>query len=108
MALNLPDAPELVTPGDLGDELASFVRAMRANNMSPNTILAYGGAVRQFGRWLLANDQPTTVARIEPRHIVLQGCPPASSGHRHAPETPTSRPAVYSVPVRGAPLCRSS
>ena len=44
------DAPELVTPGDLGDELASFIRAMRANNVSPNTILAYGGAVRQFGQ----------------------------------------------------------
>ena len=48
VALNLADAPELVTPGDLGDELASFVRAMRASNVSPNTILAYGGAVRQF------------------------------------------------------------
>ena len=34
---------ELVTPGDLGDELAAFTRAMRANNVSPNTILAYGG-----------------------------------------------------------------
>lgn len=69
MAVNLPDAPELVTPGDLGDELASFVRAMRANNVSPNTILAYGGAVRQFGRWLLERDYPTTVAEIEPRHV---------------------------------------
>ena len=49
MAVNLPDAPELVTPGDLRDELASFVRAMQATNVSPNTILAYGGAVRQFG-----------------------------------------------------------
>ena len=44
MAVNLADAPELVTPGDLGDELASFIRAMRAANVSPNTILAYGGA----------------------------------------------------------------
>ena len=44
VASNLADAPELVTAGDLGDELASFIRAMRANNVSPNTILAYGGA----------------------------------------------------------------
>ncbi len=54
MAVNLADTPELVTPGNLGDELASFIRAMRANNVSPNTIIAYGGAVRQFGRWQLA------------------------------------------------------
>lgn len=50
MAVNLAEAPELVTPGDLGDELASFTRSMRAQNVSPNTILAYGGAVRHFGR----------------------------------------------------------
>ena len=45
------------------------MRAMRANNVSPNTILAYGGAVRQFGRWLMDHDYPTDVAAIEPRHV---------------------------------------
>jgi site-specific recombinase XerD len=65
----IPDAPELITPGDLGDELASFTRAMRANNVSPNTILAYGTAVRLFGTWLMEHDYPTSVDAIEPRHI---------------------------------------
>lgn len=60
---------ELVTPGDLGDELASFTRSMRSNNVSPNTILAYGGAVRQFGVWLLEHGYSTTVADIEPAWI---------------------------------------
>ncbi len=69
MTVTLAEPVELVTPGDLGDELASFVRAMRANNVSPNTILAYGGAVRAFGRWLLDHDQPTSVSKIEPRHV---------------------------------------
>lgn len=88
MAVNLADAPELVTPGDLGDELASFIRAQRANNVSPNTILAYGGAVRQLGRWLLAHDLPTTVAKIEPRHIedwigsILETSKPATAHNR--------------------------
>lgn len=88
MALNLADAPELVTPGDLGDELASFVRAMRANNVSPNTILAYGGAVRQFGRWLLARDYPTNIGAIEPRHVedwigsILEVSKPATAHNR--------------------------
>lgn len=88
MAVNLPDAPELVTPGDLGDELASFVRSQRANNISPNTILAYGGAVRQFGRWLLAHNLPTTVAKIEPRHVedwigsILETSKPATAHNR--------------------------
>ena len=88
MAVNLAEAPELVTPGDLGDELASFVRAMRANNVSPNTILAYGGAVRQFGRWLLVHDYPTSVAQLEPRHVeewmgsILETSKPATAHNR--------------------------
>jgi site-specific recombinase XerD len=69
VTITVPEPVELVTPGDLGDELASFVRAMRAKNVSPNTILAYGGAVRQFGRWLLDHDYPTSVREIEPRHV---------------------------------------
>jgi site-specific recombinase XerD len=69
VAVNLSEAPELVTPGDLGDELASFTRAMRAANVSPNTILAYGGAVRQFGTWLLERGFTTDVRAIEARHV---------------------------------------
>jgi site-specific recombinase XerD len=72
----------------LGDDLASFVRAMCANNISPNTILSYGGAVRQFGRWLMAHDYPTTVAEIEPRHVeewigpLLESGAPATAHNR--------------------------
>ena len=82
------DAPELVTPGDLGDLLASFTRSMRANNVSPNTILAYGGAVRQFGHWLMDHDYPTDVNRIEARHIeewigsILETSKPATAHNR--------------------------
>ncbi len=67
--VTIPEPVELVTPGDLGDELASFVRAMRANNISPNTILAYGGAVRQFGQWLLDDDLTTDIDAIRPMHV---------------------------------------
>lgn len=61
---------------------------MRANNISPNTILAYGGAVRQFGRWLVDHDYPTVIAKIEPRHIeqwmgeLLQTNMPATAHNR--------------------------
>lgn len=65
----MTDPYELVTPGDLGDELAAFTRAMRATNVSPNTILAYTGAVAQFGAWLMEHGLPTSVADIQPRHV---------------------------------------
>lgn len=82
------DVPELVTSGDLGDELASFIRAMRAANVSPNTILAYGGAVRQFGTWLMAHGYSTAVRAIETRHVeewiasILERSKPATAHNR--------------------------
>lgn len=88
VAVSLPDTPELVTPGNLGDELASFIRAQRANNVSPNTILAYGGAVRQFGRWLMDHDYPTDLDKIEARHVeewiasLLETSKPATAHNR--------------------------
>ena len=88
MSATLPEAIELVTPGDLGDELASFIRAMRANNVSPNTITAYGGAVRQFGLWLLEQDYPTDLDAIERRHVedwissILEHRKPATAHNR--------------------------
>jgi site-specific recombinase XerD len=88
VAANLADEPQLVTPGNLGDELASFVRSMRHNNVSPNTIHAYGGAVRQFGRWLLERGYPTEVEAIEPRHVeewiasILETNKPATAHNR--------------------------
>ena len=88
MSVTVPEGVQLVTPGDLGDELASFIRAMRANNVSPNTITAYGGAVRQFGLWLLDNDYPTDLAAIERRHVedwissILEHRKPATAHNR--------------------------
>lgn len=88
MAVNVSDPVAVVTPGDLGDELASFVRAMRANNVSPNTVLAYGGAVRQFAEWLMAHGQPTDVGSITPRHVedwigaLLESRKPATAHNR--------------------------
>jgi site-specific recombinase XerD len=72
----------------MGDELASFIRAQRANNVSPNTILAYGGAVRQFGRWLLERGYPTDLDAIEARHVeewigaLLDAYKPATAHNR--------------------------
>lgn len=61
--------PEVMTPGDLGDEITAFLRAMRRENVSHNTIATYGTACRFFAEWMLENDLPTNVDRIEPRHV---------------------------------------
>ena len=75
-------------PGDLGDELASFTRAMRANNVSPNTILAYGGAVRQFG----GGSWSTTTRRVSrPSSRVTSRTGSATCSRRNKPATAHNR-----------------
>ena len=71
MAASIPTIPTLVTDGDLADELQSFVRHLRAQNVSPNTIYAYAGAVVSLGDFLRDNKYPTDVRAIERQHIEL-------------------------------------
>ena len=59
----------IVPEGDLLVNVASFERHLRAENVSPNTITAYGGAVRQFGAFLAAEGLPTDVAAIRRQHV---------------------------------------
>lgn len=69
MTATLPAVPALVTPGDLGDELGSFLRHLRAGNVSPNTVYGYGRAVVAFWRSLIEHDYPSDVAAIGRRHV---------------------------------------
>lgn len=61
--------PEVTTPGDLGDEITAFLRAMRRENVSANTVLTYGTACKMFAEWMLANGHPTTMDAITPTHV---------------------------------------
>jgi site-specific recombinase XerD len=61
--------PEVTTPGDLGDEVTAFLRAMRRENVSPNTIATYGTACRFFAEWMVANGHPTDLDAITARHV---------------------------------------
>ncbi len=89
MAPKIPDPDELRTPGDLGDEVTAFLRAMRRAGVSPNTVATYGEACRQFLRYLLDTGGPTEVRAIEPRHIeafelaLAERVGPATVHNRH-------------------------
>jgi site-specific recombinase XerD len=74
--------------GDLGDNLARFRRSLRAENRSPNTILAYCGAVERLAEYLIAQGLPTAVAAIRREHVEafladsLDHFKPATANHR--------------------------
>jgi len=63
------DVPEIVTTGDLGDEIGSFFREKRSERISPNTVSTYGSALRMFTEYLLAHDYPTTLGEIRDEHV---------------------------------------
>ena len=69
MAATVPSVPVIVTAGDLGDELASFTRHLRAANVSPNTVYAYAGAVVSLGRFLAEHEHPTDVRLVRREHV---------------------------------------
>jgi hypothetical protein len=63
MTANASTSSRIVaTPGDLGDHLARFRRSVRAENVSPNTVIAYVGAVERLAEYLTAQGTPTDVA----------------------------------------------
>jgi site-specific recombinase XerD len=56
-------------PGDLGVNLTSYARHLRASNMSPKTVLTYSEAVRQLALFLAARGMPVDVAKIRREHV---------------------------------------
>jgi site-specific recombinase XerC len=78
----------ILSAGDLSDNLARFRRSLRAENVSPNTILAYCGAVERLADFLIAEGLPTDVAAIRRDHVeafiadALDRFKPATANHR--------------------------
>lgn len=89
MTVKSANSPGIVaTGGDLGDNLARFRRSLRAEDVSPNTILAYCGAVERLADFLVGEDMPTDVSTIRREHLkafiadALDRFKPATANHR--------------------------
>lgn len=75
MAVTLPanekrvTIPTVATEGDLGDEYVNFVRFIRSQNLSENTLYAYCGAIAALADFLTDKGYPTDVEALEPKHL---------------------------------------
>jgi site-specific recombinase XerD len=69
MISTTPDAADHTVPGDIGPNLASFVRHLRAGNRSPATVKAYSDGVGRLAAYLAAKGLPLTVGDIRRPHI---------------------------------------
>jgi site-specific recombinase XerD len=59
----------IVVAGDIGANVASFVRHLRAANLSPRTIQTYQESALQFAQFLAAHGMPQDVVHIRREHV---------------------------------------
>jgi site-specific recombinase XerD len=83
----LPSSP-IEAAGDIDVNLASFVRHLRAANLSPRTIESYSESVRALDAYLTDHGLPTDVGAVERAHIeafvadLLERWKPATASNR--------------------------
>jgi site-specific recombinase XerD len=83
-----PTSPDGTAAGDLQTNAASFRRHLRAENISPNTVLTYTSAVALLADYLGSQGMPSDVAKIRREHIeafiadLLEHWKPATANNR--------------------------
>jgi hypothetical protein len=55
--------------GDIGVNLASFTRSLRATNLSPRTIQSYTESTQLLAKFLTEQALPTSVVTIQREHL---------------------------------------
>lgn len=75
--------------GDLASLIPDWIRSLRAENKSHNTIESYGGAAEQFLDFLVDKGMPTAVSKITREHVetfvqhLLDTRKPATANNRY-------------------------
>ncbi len=67
--MNQASSPLIETGGDIGVNIASFARHLRAENLSPRTVETYTESARQLATFLAEKGMPQDVAYITREHI---------------------------------------
>jgi site-specific recombinase XerD len=81
-------AETIETTGDIGVNLASFIRHLRAENLSPRTQQTYHESVKQLAGFLAERGMPLDVSRVKREHIeafithLLDKWKPATANNR--------------------------
>lgn len=102
----------LQPPGDIADLAASWLRDLRARNLSPRTIQSYGEAVRLLAAYLAAQGMPTDAANVTREHVQsfisdqLARWSPATAAVRYAALRVFFRWLVDEGEVRDSPMAR--
>lgn len=105
-------AVSIEAPGDLGVNLASYVRHLRAANASPKTIVTYSEAVHQLEAHLRSYGMPADVANIRREHVeafiedLLARFKPATAHNRYRGLQSFFRWLVEEGEIKDTPMAR--
>ena len=59
----------ITTAGDIGVNIRSFVRSLRAKNVSPRTVETYTEAAIQLGRFVQKTGMPSNIANLRREYV---------------------------------------
>ncbi len=82
-------SPFIIAGGDIGVNLTSFARHLRAENLSPRTQETYCESVRQFVRFLESQGMLLNVANLRREHVesfnehLLERWKPSTANNRY-------------------------
>jgi site-specific recombinase XerD len=88
MSSSVKGAPPAIVGTSLEELTASFLRAIRAENLTPRTVETYGEACRGFARFLRERGMPTAMDAIHREHVeafiehLLHTSKPATANNR--------------------------
>lgn len=103
---------EIVTRGDLGDNVTSFARHMRAANLTLSTQRTYLASLDRLARFLESAGMPTDVAAIKREHVEafiedqLARWKPATAANRYSGIRPFFVWLVDEGEIKESPMAR--
>jgi site-specific recombinase XerD len=110
--MNTVSMPVIVTDGDLGANVTSFARHLRAANLSPKTQKTYLDGLARLAGFLHERGMPTDVGSIRREHLEafiedqLTRWKPATAANRFSSIRPFFAWLVDEGEIRGSPMTR--
>jgi site-specific recombinase XerD len=102
----------IVTQGDLGENVASFARHLRARNQAPKTVRTYLEGVARMAEYLTAKGMPTDIAAIRREHVeswiadLLEHGKPSSAANRFRSVQQLFKWAIEEGEIKESPMAR--
>src|SRR4051794_15064350 len=103
---------EIVTRGDLGGNVTSFARHMRAANLTVSTQRTYLASLDRLAAFLETSGMPTDVAAIKREHVEafiedqLAKWKPATAANRYSGIRPFFAWLVEEGEIKDSPMAR--